>query len=320
MEIILVQIILGIVLFFIINWIGKHSYSIGYMEISIFVDKEEAPALNFLIRVLSPIVYIIIVSTSLYYFGLDKYVINIYFVNVYYIILRLIFNLLTNRGLLLNWYRQTLYWVAIIAISYFTYEKLIKVKTNILPDFTTLSNELWIIIFIFIFQIVNSIRLSDDGKYKRKNKYLKSRYYHFKNIYGNCIKQITKNEILEAITFTILIYEDFNRPKMVRYIENLKFKITQKPHTLGVMQVLTEKKITDKESVILGAKKIVKSHKKYLEHINKNEEDFYEWSAFSAIIGDYNTGSNYGYEVTDLVTTIKEEFYKHTKDSLEPNK
>lgn len=81
MEILLVHVFLGIVLFFLINWIGKHSYSIGYMEISIFVQTEEAPALNFLIRVLTPVVYIIIVSAVLYNFGLDKFVLNIFLVN-----------------------------------------------------------------------------------------------------------------------------------------------------------------------------------------------------------------------------------------------
>lgn len=163
MDILFIQILFGIGLFFLINWIGKHSYSIGYMEISIFVKTEEAPALNFLIRVLTPVVYIIIVSTILYYFGLDKYVWNIFLVNIYYIIFRLLFNLLTNRGLLLNWYRQFLYWGAIAVISYFTYDKIIKVKTNILPDFTTVANELWIIILIFVFQVTNNIQLSQDG-------------------------------------------------------------------------------------------------------------------------------------------------------------
>ena len=160
MDILLIQIVLGIGLFFLINWIGKHSYSIGYMEISIFVKTEEAPALNFLIRVLTPIAYLIIVSATLYYFHLDKYVWNIYLVNIYYIIFRLLFNLMTNRGLLLNWYRQFLYWAAIIIISFYLYEKLIKVKTNILPDFTTVANELWIIILVFIFQIANNLRFS----------------------------------------------------------------------------------------------------------------------------------------------------------------
>jgi hypothetical protein len=320
MDILLIQILLGIGLFFLINWIGKHSYSIGYMEISIFVKTEEAPALNFLIRVLTPVVYIIIVSTILYYFGLDKYVWNIFLVNIYYIIFRLLFNLLTNRGLLLNWYRQFLYWGAIAAISYFTYDKIIRVKTNILPDFTTVANELWIIILIFIFQVTNNIRLSQDGTVKRKNNYLKSRHTYFKNMYGKKIKEITQNEVLEAITYAILIYEDFNRPKLARIIENLKFRLTKKPHTLGVMQVSSTKLLTDFESVILGTTKIVDAYKSYLQKPNEENYDYYEWSAMSQIISDYNTGTSYSYEVTELAQTIKEEFYKGTNDTLDRKK
>ena len=46
MEITIVQIVLGIILFFIVNWIGKHSYSIGYMGISMFTKAEESPGLK----------------------------------------------------------------------------------------------------------------------------------------------------------------------------------------------------------------------------------------------------------------------------------
>jgi hypothetical protein len=320
MEILLVQMFLGIGLFFLINWIGRHSYSIGYMEISIFVKTEEAPALNFLIRVLTPIVYIIIVSTILYYFGLDKFVWNIFLVNIYYVIFRLLFNLITNRGLLLNWYRQFLYWGAIIVISYFTYEKLIKVKTNILPDFTTVANELWIIILIFIFQVTNNIRLSEDGTFRRKQNYLKSRHIYFKTLYGKLIKEATKNEALEAVVYAILIYEDFNRPKVARLIENLKQRITKKPHTLGVMQVKSDKIISDLESVKLGTDKVVDAYQQYLENLNKENGEFYEYSAYNSIIKNYNGGSSYQSEVADLISIITENFYKDTHDSLDPTK
>ncbi len=318
MEIYLIQFLLGVGLFFLINWIGKHSYSIGYMEISIFVKTEEAPALNFLIRVLTPIVYIIIVSTILYYFSLDKYVTNIFLVNVYYIAFRLIFNLSTNRGLLINWYRQFLYWGAIIILSYFTYDKLIISKANILPDFTTVANELWIIILIFVFQLTNNIRLPQDGTIKRKHNYLKSRYVHFKKRYGSIIKETTQNEILESIVYAILIYEDFNRPKMARLIESISFFLSRKPHTLGVMQVLSKKMLTDEESVFLGTKKIVNAYHKYMTE--NNERNFYEWSAINSIISDYNTGDSYCSEVHDLSIMIKDEFYKNTNDSLEIKK
>jgi hypothetical protein len=320
MEILLAHIILGIGLFFLINWIGKHSYSIGYMEISIFVKTEEAPALNFLIRVLTPVVYIIITSTILYYFRLDKYVWNIFLVNIYYVVFRLLFNLITNRGLLLNWYRQFLYWGAIIVISFFTYDKLIKVKTNILPDFTTVANELWIIILIFIFQVTNNIRLSQDGTFKRKQNYLKSRLSYFKTLYGKLIKEATKNEALEAVVFAILIYEDFNRPKVARVIENIKQRLTKKPHTLGVMQVKSDKIISDLESVKLGTAKVVNAYQQYLDKLTKEKGEFYEYSAYYEIIANYNGGSSYQTEVADLISIIKENFYKDTNDTLDPKK
>ncbi|MFA7421657.1 MAG: hypothetical protein WCZ90_18380 [Melioribacteraceae bacterium] len=320
MDIQIFQIFLGVGLFLLINWIGKHSYSIGYMEISIFVKTEEAPALNFLIRVLTPIVYIIIVSAILYYFGLDKYVWNIFYVNIYYIIIRLLFNLITNRGLLLNWYRQLLYWGAIIVISYFSYDKLIKTKANILPDFTTVTNELWIIIIIFIFHITNNIRFSQDGTSKRKKSYLKSRYNYFKTLYGKLIKEQTQNEALEAIVFAILIYEDFNRPKIIRVLENRIQKISKKTHTLGVMQVKSDRIITDLESVKLGTEKVVIAYKQYLDKLNEKQGGFYYFSAYNEIIANYNGGSSYHSEIVDLISIINENFYKNTTDTLDPKK
>lgn len=283
-----------------------------------FVRTEEAPALNFLIRVLTPIVYLIIASAALYYFGLDKYVYNIFLVNVYYIIFRLLFNLISNRGLLLNWYRQFLYWTAIIVISYFTYDRLIKVKANILPDLTTVANELWIIILIFVFQVTNNMRFSHNGTVKRKQSYLKSRYNYFKVNFGNLIKDITQNEALEAIVYSIIIYEDFNRPKIARHIENLKFRLTKRPHTLGVMQVKSDKWLNDIESVKLGSEKIVTAYKKYLNELKDADEFFFDWKAKRKIIGDYNGGERYSYEIIDLSTIIMTIFYKDSTDTLEP--
>jgi hypothetical protein len=318
MEIFLIQLALGILLFIIINWIGKHSYSMGYMEISIFVKTEEAPALNFLIRVLTPIVYLIIISAILYYLRLDRFVVNIFLVNIYYIIFRLLFNLFTNRGRLLNWYRQFIYWTAIIIISYFTYEKIIKVKANILPDFTTFANELWIIILIFIFQVTNNIQFSKTATEKRKQNYLRTRYNRLSQLYGTIIQKITKNQILEALTYSIMIYEDFNRPKIVRILENIKFRLTKKTLTLGIMQVKSDKLISNEESVIIGANKIVELHKNYLQKIKHNPYEFSEWVAYDYIISNYNGGGSYSNEINRLFSIIKDTFYKDTKDTLEP--
>jgi hypothetical protein len=241
---------------------------------------------------------------------------NIYLVNIYYIIFRLFFNIITNRGKLLDWYRQALYWSTIILISYFVYDKIIRVKENILPDFTTIANELWIIILIFVFQLTNNIRFSQNGTVRRKENYLKSRYEHFKKLYGALIKDITKNEVLESVTYAILIYEDFNRPKIIRIIENLKHRFSNESHTLGVMQVRSDTLINDKESVILGTNKIVDSYNTYVRENTVEGEEIYEYSALYCIISEYNVGSEYLYEVNDLSYEIRKLFYSNTKDKL----
>jgi hypothetical protein len=289
------------------------------MEISLFVRVEEAPAFNFLIRVLTPVIYIIIVSAIFYALRLDKYVVRIYLVNFYYIVFRLLFNLGTNRGLLLNWYRQFLYWTAIITISYFAYDKIIKERTNLLPDFNTVSNELWIIVLIFLFQVFNNLRFSQDATIKRKENYIKRRFEIFKLKYGKVISDRTANSSLQLLVYAIMIYEDFNRPKIARTVENIIQKFDRKPHTLGVMQVRSDKNISDLQSVILGTERIVTAHQKLLSGILANAEEMHDYAVISMIISEYNGGSSYQTEIFELISVLRGHF-KQPLDSLYPNK
>lgn len=328
MDILLVHIILGIGLFFLINWIGKHSFSVGYMQISMFLKIEEAPAFNFLLRILSPIVYLFIISAILYKIGLDRFVTDIYFISIYYVIFRLIFNLITNRRLLMNWYRQVLYWVSIIAISYFSYSEIIYKKENILPDFDTISNELWIIILIFLFNILNRIRISSDKTLERKENYLNNRLSIFKKKYSDLVNEKLNNDKLKSIAYAIMIYEDFNRPKVARMVENVRFKITRKKHSLGLMQVQTNKFINDEKSVELGLEKLNNAYNKVIKKRGLDRKESIdillsdawsnEWSMEKKIISDYNNDENYVYEVRTLTEKIFELNNSHDKTYLFP--
>ena len=316
-DIILVQIALGILLFFVINWIGKHSYSIGYMSISVFVKAEEAPALNFIIRVLTPVVYLLIVSTILYTLNLDKYVLNFYLVSCYYILFRLCVNLITDRGLLLNWYRQIIYWISIIALSYLAYAKLIISRENLLPDFTTFANELWIIIILFVYQLFNNIKLPAKETIKRKELYLKKTMFKFQEKYGEIINEKVNNDQLKGIIYAILIIENFNRPKAVRWMEYLSFFITRRPHTMGVMQYYSEQYINDKQSVISGIDKIIIGYNQLVvEYENKTIVGDYEWGFRAKIANIYNAGNDYSDDVIDMWDIIMERYYPKTTDKL----
>lgn len=327
-EIHILHFLLGVALFFIINWIGRHSYSVGYMQISMFLKVEEAPAFNFLFRIISPIVYLFIVSAILYKLGLDKFVLNAYFICIYYILFRLVFNLVTNRGLLMNWYRQVLYWISIASISYFAYTEIIYKKENILPDFDTVSNELWIIILIFLFHTLNRIRISSDKTIERKDNYLKSRLTTFKEKYSDLINEKLNNDKLKSIAYAIMIYEDFNRPKAARIIENARFKITGKKHSLGLMQVQTTEFINDRKSVELGIEKLNTAYSKEIKKRGLDRKESIEillpdawsneWSMERRIISNYNKDDNYVDEVRTLTEKIFELNTSQNKTYLFP--
>lgn len=319
METIIVQGALGILLFFILNWIGKHSYSIGYISMSVFARKEDAPAFNFLLSILTPLVYLIITSAILYSLKLDYFVKDFYLVSIYYLTFRLLFNLITGRGLLLNWKQQFLYWVVIIGFSYFIYSKILIQKTNILPDFETLANELWIIIIIFLYQVFNKIDLPSNGTERRKERYLDKMFNNFSNKYGAIIDSKTTKEGYKGLIYAVLILENFNRPKAARIIEYIKFYLTKKPHTLGVMQYHTSEYISDKRSVELGSEKIIQEGEKIVDKYKseKDEPRGGDYMLKYDLAGIYNTGWKYQSDIIELWNEIMEKYYPNSKNEFE---
>ena len=109
-----------------------------------------------------------------------------------------------------------------------------------------------------------------------------------------------------------MIYEDFNRPKIVRWIEYIRFGITQKPHTLGIMQVQTDKFINDETSIRLAVRKISKDSNQFIEEHGCSPilPDYYSCASYH-ISKLYNAGDyTYGNEVQSIFDIISEKFYK----------
>jgi hypothetical protein len=293
-DIVILHFTLSIFLFFIINWLGKKSSFVGYVEFSNFSDKLESPIFNLAFRVVSPIVYLIIISALLYSFHLDRFVTKSYFIVIFYFLIRWVMIYLLNRNQLTNWWRQLLIGGLAICLAYILYAKLIVFKKSILPDPGELANELWIIIILFIYNLLNKLNFPSQQMFTRNNNYIDRQYDKFKNKFEIEIDKIIINPKLKCLTYAILIYEDFNRPKIVRIFEYISFFLTKKPHSLGVMQFYTTKYITSIESVRLGTAKI---KAKYEELKGKKQ---YDWEIRNEIITDYNGGSEYLHEVTSI--------------------
>lgn len=292
----------------IVNWFGSHSISVGYMQMSIAVKEETAPAFNLIFKALAPIVFFVFFVVAVQSVGSPQLVNFSYLIILYYWLIRAITIIIMGHARLLNWSIFFVYFGVSMGLSLWIYSLVEKVD-KLLPDPRSLLDQLWILIIIFIYGIFNNLEISQKGSIKRKNKYINNKYHILKQRYGSIISYHCSNEFYEATTYAIMIYEDFNRPVIVRWIEYMHFFITKRPHTLGIMQVRTKKYISNEKSIIMGINIIKNATLKYKKENNPDSDSPND--AVSQIAGIYNCNNEvYKSEVGEIFTTIKEKYSK----------
>ena len=94
-------------------------------------------------------------------------------------------------------------------------------------------------------------------------------------MYGEDVK--LKDDKNKLIVFSIMILNNYERPSVLRKIDNTMFKINGLPRKLGIMQILSKKFITDSESIEIVCKKIDKlcEKSKGSKVKNKNYKDVF---------------------------------------------
>jgi len=199
LDVIALHVALALALFLVLNWIGKHAETQGYLTLNLFLKRDEAPAFNLLFRIFGPIIFIILAASLLYAANLDRY-----------------------------------------------------------------------------------------------------------------------DRLAESIIYSILIYEGFNRPPAVRLLERLLFPWGSK--SLGPMQVTTDRRISDEESVTLGAKRLVDAYREVLATGNEKARlknvtfdsllnIAHRYYVISRVAAAYNKDDSYVGEVRELHELMAREFY-----------
>jgi hypothetical protein len=317
-EIFATHLALAGVLFLVLNWIGRHAETSGYLTLSMFLRRDEAPAFNLLFRIFGPIAYVVVVASILYVLGLDQYVRHIWLVVLYYFAGRLLFNLCYGRLLLINWPREVLLWGMSIGFTWLLYDQVIQERKNLLPDVAHINNHLWVLVALFIYSTLNNVRFNQEATKRRKNRYLYVAFSDNKLQYQDLIAAIAPDRLAESIIYSVLIYESFNRPPVARTLERLVFPWFSK--SLGPMQVATERRISDEESVKLGAAKLANAYQKALSAgvekatekkvvFDPGKNHYHRLFVVSRVAAAYNKDDGYVSEVRELQQAIAREFY-----------
>jgi hypothetical protein len=329
---ILLWLIIGLFLFFLVNWIGRHSKPFGYVEIGKLSEIESANTFNFVFRVATPLVFLLIIATIFYRFDLDSWVVDIHYSIIAYIAIRLAFNWIRGRLPLLDWRKLILQWAVLIGASFFTYEHIIKTRDFLIPDMKTVGNEVWLAIAAYLYVLSNQIEPNHQRQEQRARNYIRNRMVSFLTKYGALVDGHTSNDKLKLIIYAVMLVEDFNRPRVYRETERILFRIG-KAKTLGIMQTSTDRILSDEESVQKGMQMISKA---LAECIDSPAE----WIAPSYILERcgpdtimaheeqqiihktltrYNPSGDYAREVQNCMELIKQEFFKNSNDSIHPD-
>src|SRR5260370_42595380 len=186
-----------------------------------------------------------------------------------------------------------------------------------------MANQIWVVIAGFIYLLFNKVRLATAGTEKRKRDYINHRYQRFREKYGTLVSSKTKDPALEALIYSVMIYENFNRPKIYRVVEGFLFRIGF-AQTLGIMQVRSTSPIIDFESVSRGSDLIVKEYwaafevedaesKRLYERIGSAGPELYKRSrepaAMRKALMIYNPSTAYVSEVAALTDIIRRTEY-----------
>ncbi len=296
----IVQFVLAVLLFFAINWMGEHSGTFGYLKLGLNVREDSAPVFNFLLKALAPTVYMILVATALYAGHRDGLVRNIWFLAIFYFAFRLAFNLILGRAALLNWLSVGSQSAVGIGAAYLAYSHIVAPRKPLFPSTESIGNQLWVIVALFLYAVFNNVRTSTAKSARRKNKYLTSRLAGLKLKYGSLIDGRFPEKYMELVAYAVLIYETFNRPWLARAIERIVFPWMSQ--TLGPMQVRTEKRISDVESVRLGAQQLLGAYELTKSECSGKSVSRYE--VIRMTLAKYNRDENYIGEVFGVLHTL----------------
>lgn len=167
------------------------------------------------------------------------------------------------------------FYIILIIIGYLLNQEFINRVDMVFLSGEDLRVILWFLAIIFIYQFIKDKELIKNKenlceKFGMSGEGIVVSYAKLKHKYYNEIKYDNKELVL--ILYSIMIFENYNRPAFLRKYDNFLFKLNGGSRKLGIMQVKSNKFISDFESIELVYKKLEKIvEKKKVKKINVDE-------------------------------------------------
>ncbi len=240
---------IGLLIYFLSLKVGKilSKYKREYQPIA-SIEPDNSLGFNLIYRVIFTPITLIIIKAILNTFELYYITSNFWIISIIVASLQIMTLLLINRITLVNFklYIPTIF--TTIALSYYLTESLGKNGIKwIIPSEDSLKLEVIIAVITFIYGIFRQIPENSEDYDNRINRYIHRQYKKLNKRY--CKELHNYNTQTKKIILSLMIYEDYNRPKLIRVVEKII-----NSQTSDILQ--TKSSTSDKESIRKNVNKI----------------------------------------------------------------
>lgn len=297
-------IILAILTQHAISWAGSILHQIGDtgQQYALFVfsdDRHQPMTNNILMNIFIPNIVSVFLYMLLRKYEIVHVSIWICLYVVFYFLYRfiLICVILQRKELYTYKYEVGIAFVALVICLllnvYFFGE-----KENLLISIGELKEELWFAIILIVYSFVkhildNKVKQNDVLTRHQLQKYIINKFEILYKRFQSITNISLEDRHAWLIIYAIMIFENFNRGNAFRRFEKLKLK-TVGHATVGIMQISSDKNLSDEESIL-------QAYDYILGYGKKNEIDFlYEIPSLllNNLLLAYNSDDNYASSVT----------------------
>ena len=272
----IIYIVLGIILFIIIN----------YIDIKYKINRREWLILS--------IIFMLVFAGILVRLGIN-YTSDIFLVFVFMMLADIFYNsYILEQDFFSKEDKNIYYYILLIIIGFIINQEFINKVEEVFLTGEDLRLIIWFLVIIYLYKFSISKNIFSNNKettkFISKDSILISYVKLKEKYYEECNYD---NKDISNIIYSIMIYENKKRSKLLRKIDNFNYKINGGIKKLGIMQVESKKFITDSESINITYKKITKLYDKY----NKKKDKNVSFKVLDDYLKEESNNVKYIYEV-----------------------
>lgn len=207
-------------------------------------------------------IYMIVLSGIFDFYKILNNNDNIFVIIFFLVLGEILYLILVKERTILKYndYNLKKYFIT-LGSSYLVNILIINRVDNIFPSMENVKLLVWLFIIGYVFvyiknNIVIKLPVNNNISFSEDREYVVMQYAKFKSKYSTFIS--SKYNYLSQVIYSMMIYENYNRPELMRRIDLLKYRLFREENKFGIMQIEKKEPISDIESIEFVLKKLEK--------------------------------------------------------------